>query len=186
MTILLIDAGHGPNTPGKRSPDGLLREFTFNAAVANLTKQHLIAKGITVRFAHDKTRDVPLTERTTYANRQQVAAFISIHANAYGNTWNAAQGIETYIYPTAGTQTQLLANLLHTSLLTACNRKDRGIKKANFAVLRETTMPAVLLECGFMTNREEAQLLLDPKYQQQCANAIAFGVLAWLYRLDKG
>lgn len=186
MTILLIDAGHGPDTPGKRSPDGVLREYTFNSAVANLTKHHLTAAGITVLFAHDKIRDVPLTERTTYANRQQVAAFISIHANAYGNTWNTAQGIETYVYPTAGTQTQLLANLLHTSLLTASNRKDRGIKKANFAVLRETTMPAVLLECGFMTNREEVQLLLNKNYQQQCANAITFGVLTWVYRMGGG
>ncbi|MBO0602264.1 N-acetylmuramoyl-L-alanine amidase [Sporosarcina sp. E16_3] len=65
LTTLLIDAGHGPETAGKRSPDGLLREFSFNSAVADLVKQFLIEEGFTVIFAHKIHEDVPLSTLNT-------------------------------------------------------------------------------------------------------------------------
>lgn len=182
---IIIDAGHGPETPGKRSPDGSLREFQFNAAVAQLVKPLLIAKGIHVLFSHEMDKDVPLAERISLANRLQVDAFVSIHANAFGSEWNSANGIETYVYPKASAASAALAHLLQPSLVLACNRKDRGVKTANFAVLRDTKMPAVLIECGFMTNREEANLLKQPTYQLQCAEAIAFSIQAWRLRGKK-
>ncbi|WP_342506184.1 N-acetylmuramoyl-L-alanine amidase [Sporosarcina sp. FSL K6-2383] len=182
MMKIMIDAGHGPETAGKRSPDEVLREFSFNNAVANLVKQYLVKEGLTVFFAHNEHKDVPLSERTSYANKMNVDAFISIHANAYGTNWNSANGIETYIYPTASKGSVVLASLVQRSLISACNRTDRGVKKANFAVLRETRMPAVLIECGFMTNRQEAALLLNQAYRQQCARAISFAITAWVYR----
>ncbi|MCG7336228.1 N-acetylmuramoyl-L-alanine amidase [Sporosarcina sp. ACRSM] len=185
MTKIMIDAGHGPETAGKRSPDGALREFNFNRAVAELVKKELAAEGIVVSYAHDDQKDVPLSERTQKANKLNVDAFVSIHANAYGSGWNSANGIETYIYPTASKGSQLLAELAQRSLITACNRVDRGVKKGNFAVLRDTKMPAILIECGFMTNREEAVLLLQQTYRKQCAKAITFAILAWVYRGKK-
>ncbi len=160
MTTIIIDAGHGPETAGKRSPDGLLREFSFNSAVADLVKQYLIEEGFTVIFAHKAHEDVPLTTRIKLANSLNVDAFVSIHANAFGNDWNSANGIETFVYPTASKESIALASLVQSALITACNRTDRGVKKANYAVLRETRMPAILIECGFMTNREEAALLM--------------------------
>ncbi|MCG7345566.1 N-acetylmuramoyl-L-alanine amidase [Sporosarcina sp. ACRSL] len=181
MATMIIDAGHGPKTPGKRSPDGALLEFQFNCAVAELLKLYLQQEGIDVFFSHEYGRDVPLWERTAIANRLNADAFVSIHANAYGNNWNEAHGIETFTYPQVGKQTSRLAEQIHHSLVAACGRRDRGIKTANFAVLRETKMPAVLVECGFMTNREEANLLLSNTYRVQCARAISFGVLNWLY-----
>ena len=182
MMKIMIDAGHGPDTAGKQSPDGLLREFSFNNAVANLLQHYLTDEGLTVFLAHDERKDVSLTERTNFANRMKVDAFISIHANAYGTNWNQANGIETYTYLTASKESLALASLVQRSLLTACNRPDRGVKKANFAVLRDTKMPAILIECGFMTNQQEAALLLQKAYRQQCAKAIAFAVTAWIYR----
>ena len=182
MMKIMIDAGHGPETAGKRSPDGVLREFNFNSAVADLVKQILLTEGLAVIFAHDERKDVPLSERTKKANLLNVDAFISIHANAYGSGWNNANGIETYIYPTASKGSKVLAELVQRSLITACNRADRGVKKGNFAVLRDTQMPAILIECGFMTNREEAALLLQKSYRVQCAKAITFAILAWVYR----
>lgn len=179
---IIIDAGHGPETVGKRSPDGLLREFSFNNAVANLVQQYLVEEGLSVFFAHNEQQDVSLVDRTNFANRIKVDAFISIHANAYGTNWNQANGIETYVYPTASKESTALASLVQNSLITACNRTNRGIKKANFAVLRETKMPAILIECGFMTNRQEAALLLQKTYRQQCAKAISFAVTSWAYR----
>jgi len=181
----MIDAGHGPETAGKRSPDGLLREFNFNSTVADLVKQHLIENGFKVFFAHKAHVDVPLTTRVKLANRLNVDAFVSIHANAFGNNWNSANGIETYVYPTASNESIVLATLVQSALITACNRADRGVKKANFAVLRETRMPAILIECGFMTNREEAALLMKKAYRLQCAKAIAQALSTWIYRGKK-
>jgi N-acetylmuramoyl-L-alanine amidase len=73
-----------------------------------------------------------------------------------------------------------MATHVQQALQMRTTRKNRGIKKGDFAVLRETTMPAILVECGFMTNIEEANLLKSTDYQHQCAQAIAFGVLCWL------
>ena len=160
MTKIMIDAGHGPETPGKRSPDGKLREFHFNNSVADYVKDYLSSEGISVTFSHNIRKDVSLNERTALANKMKVDAFVSIHANAYGTDWNSANGIETYIYPNAMPESVTLASLVQSSLIMSCNRRDRGVKKANFAVLSETQMPAVLVECGFMTNKEEANLLM--------------------------
>ena len=80
---------------------GLLREFSFNSAVANLVKQYLVEEGLHVFFAHNEREDVHFTERTKRANRLSVDAFVSIHANAFGGDWNNANGIETFVYPTA-------------------------------------------------------------------------------------
>ncbi|PIC73291.1 N-acetylmuramoyl-L-alanine amidase [Sporosarcina sp. P17b] len=181
LTLIILDAGHGPDTPGKRTPDGKLREYHFNSAVAALVGGLLTKEGLTVKYTHDSSRDVPLNERATSANQMKADAFISIHANAFGNGWHTAQGIETYIYPQASKSSATLASVVQKSLISACQRPDRGVKKANFAVLRDTNMPAILVECGFMSNQTEATLLQSKAYQHQCARAIAFGVLCWEY-----
>lgn len=180
MKKIIVDAGHGPHTAGKRSPDGTLREFMFNEAVAIRVKKLLTAEGLTVIFSHDNSRDVALSERISLANKLKVDAFISIHANAYGTDWNTANGIETYTCLQPSKASVIMATHVQQALQMRTYRKDRGIKKGNFAVLRETTMPAILIECGFMTNTEEAKLLKSTDYQQQCAQAIAFGVLCCL------
>ena len=181
MKKIMLDAGHGPATPGKRTPDGSMLEFTFNSAVAGLAADMLRKEGIAVRFAHEAGRDVPLSERARKANSWGADAFISIHANAYGNGWNDASGIETYIYPQAQKQSEILAGHMQGALVAACGRKNRGVKRANFAVVRETRMPAVLLECGFMTNKTEAALLKSGRYRLQCARALTFAVLNWYF-----
>ncbi|MDP4171102.1 MAG: N-acetylmuramoyl-L-alanine amidase, partial [Bacillota bacterium] len=89
---IMLDAGHGYNTPGKRSPDGM-SEYDFNRAVASHAKALLETyKDVTVYFAHSDTRDVTLQERTDAANHLQVNAYVAIHANASGSgtTWNDA------------------------------------------------------------------------------------------------
>jgi N-acetylmuramoyl-L-alanine amidase len=180
MKKIIVDAGHGPHTAGKRSPDETLKEFMFNEAVAIRVKKLLSSEGLTVIFSHDNTRDVALSERISLANKLKVDAFVSIHANAFGTDWNAAHGIETYTCLHPSKASVIMATQVQQALLMRTSRKDRGIKKGDFAVLRETTMPAILVECGFMTNKEEAILLKSSIYQQQCAQAIAFGVLCWL------
>lgn len=173
---IIIDAGHGPHTHGKRSPDGRLREYHFNAAVAEEVKKRLVLDGHTVIFSHHTDVDVPLHERTQLANRLKADLFISIHANAFGSEFNGAQGIETFTFLQPQAASIQLAKAIQSALLLSTRRPDRGVKKADFAVLRDTRMPAVLVECGFMTHREELALLQSDAYRKRCASAIAFAV----------
>ncbi len=182
---IVLDAGHGPDTPGKRSPDGSLREYEFNSAVADLAQEKLLQYAdVEVMFTHDDNRDVPLSERTSKANDWGADAFISIHANAFGNgEWNDVNGIETFTYTNASEESVRLAEFVHEELINTTGRSDRGLKTANFHVLRHTRMPAILVECGFMTNREEAELLKSSSYREQCATAIVAGI-ASMYNLE--
>ena len=173
---IMIDAGHGPHTPGKRSPDGRIREFHFTSAVADEVKKRLMLDGHTVFFSHQPDQDVPLHERTGLANRLKADLFVSIHANAYGSFFNETSGIETFIFTKASAAAGKFADSIQHALIKSTHRKDRGVKKAEYAVLRDTRMPAVLVECGFMTNREEAELLKLDAYRKRCAGAIAFGI----------
>jgi len=177
---IVIDAGHGPETPGKRSPDGSLREYQFNGAVARHVADMLFSRyeGIEFMFTHADDRDVPLKERTDRANAWKADLFVSIHANAAGDGgWNSAQGIETYVYETRPPAAVALANAVQRQLIRATGRPDRGVKSANFHVLRETKMTAILVECGFMTNREECELLKSDAYRRKCAEAIVAGIV---------
>ncbi|ANU23878.1 N-acetylmuramoyl-L-alanine amidase [Planococcus donghaensis] len=173
---IMIDAGHGPNTPGKRSPDGKLREFYFNTAVAEEVKKQLLLDGHSVFFSHQPDLDVPLHERTRLANQLRVDLFISIHANAAGHTFSSANGIETFIYHKPQEATQKLAAMVQQSLVLITGRKNRGVKQADFAVLRDTHMPAILVECGFMTHKQEVDLLKSLLYRKRCAQGICFGI----------
>ncbi|WP_164931367.1 N-acetylmuramoyl-L-alanine amidase [Longirhabdus pacifica] len=171
---LAIDAGHGPHTPGKRSPDGTLREFQFNSAVADDMKQLLLDHydGVEILFTHDPNWDVPLQARTDQANAWQADVFLSVHANAFGYDWNEVSGIETYVFSQQNVKSVALANSVQETLIQQTGRKNRGVKAANFHVLRETVMPAILVECEFMTNIEALDLLESDGYRRQCAEAI--------------
>lgn len=181
---VMLDAGHGYNTSGKRSPDGF-REYEFNRKVAAYAKEFLESyENTTAYFAHSDERDVPLKERTDAANRLKVDAYVSIHANAYGNSWNDAGGIETYVYLSKPKEAYELAQKVQSYLIAETGLRNRGVKTADFHVLRETNMTAILAECGFMTNPKEAALLKSEEYQQACADAIAKGI-AEQYQLTK-
>ena len=185
---IVIDAGHGPETPGKRSPDGSLREYQFNSVVARYVADELLHgyEGVEIMFTHADDRDVPLKERTDRANAWRADLFVSIHANAAGNgaNWNSAQGIETYVYITRPPAAVKLANAVQRRLVEVTGRPDRGVKAENLHVLRETKMTAILVECGFMTNREECELLKTDSYRRKCAAAIVQGI-AETYGLKK-
>lgn len=179
---IMLDAGHGYNTPGKRSPDGL-REYEFTRAVANFAKPLLENyQNTAVFFAHSDEQDIPLRERTDKANQLKADVYVSIHANAYGSTWNDANGIETYVYPGKPQEAYELAQKIQRNLVIATGLRDRGVKTADFHVLRETHMTSVLTECGFMTNRQEAALMRSDTYRKTCAEAIV-KALAHQYKL---
>jgi N-acetylmuramoyl-L-alanine amidase len=179
---IMLDAGHGYQTAGKRSPDGF-REYEFNRKTALYARELLENyQNVTVTFAHSDERDVPLMERTDQANSLMVDVYVSIHANAYGNDWNDAGGVETYVYVTKPKEALQLAEKIQSRLVAKTGLKNRGVKTADLHVLRETKMSAILAECGFMTNQNESALLRTESFQKNCASVIV-QALAEQYRL---
>ena len=184
--MIAIDDGHGMETAGKRTPafsDGrVMRENEFNSAVADYLAEALKRNGFDVLMVAPDDTDVPLKTRVQIANDTRAKAYISIHANAFGTTWNGANGLETWIYEKVmpDSETYRLAKCIHDALIKATGLRNRGMKRSSdLFVLKNTSMHAVLLECGFMTNEEEAALLMDEIYRRKCAEAICRGVCAF-------
>lgn len=189
--IIAIDNGHGINTPGKRTPifpkghkyEGkFMHEWEFNYATAKYLGKHLENTGFNILYVSDTSEDTPLKTRTDLANNtiknkyNKPANFlVSIHANAMTGEWGTANGIETYIYAKGG-QAEKYANLIHKHLIADTRRLDRKVKVGNLHMVRETKMPAVLVECGFMDFLPEAELLMSDEYRKICALAIAKGI----------
>lgn len=184
MFKVAIDDGHGMETPGKRTPpfpDGsVMRENEFNRRVSQLLAVHLVRCGIDVLMVAPSDVDTPLSVRTDVANKAKVDFYISIHANAFGaGGFNSVRGIETF-HCSGSVEGEKAARVIHKHLLAGTKLPDRGVKSANFQVLKYTNMPAVLAECAFMTNLEDARLLLTDAYRDECAKELAGGVLEYL------
>ncbi|MFS0775448.1 N-acetylmuramoyl-L-alanine amidase [Neobacillus sp. 3P2-tot-E-2] len=184
MVKIMLDPGHDINTPGKRAPDGSMREFEFNKATAlhvvDILSQY---NGVEVYYSHELNDgiDTSLDSRAALANRLQVNCLVSIHANAGAAS---ARGIETYIYLNTPTSTDNLARMIHDHTITITGMNNRGVKRADFAILRESNMDALLIECGFMTNNEDLALLKSDEYRRRCAQGIVNGLVQF-YGLTK-
>ena len=178
--VVYLDAGHGGYDPGA-SYFGI-SEKSLTLAIQSRVKAKLEAEGY---------QYVDLTDRSRAANASESDIFVSIHINASGSS--AAQGIETYYYqpyaeypsrinatyhanPTRLSMSDTLANAIQSSLINATGAQNQGVKRQTFAVLRETTAPAVLLELGFLSNPQEAARLNTSAYQETLANAIVAGI----------
>lgn len=173
-----FDAGHAGFgiTPGKRTPDGMY-EWEFNNAVLNYVKNALDQyQGVSTLILSDPTgkRDVPLKERVAKANAFNADFTLSIHANAYGTGgWNdKGEGIETWIFEKASQKSLEVASAIQNQLIQFTGRLNRGVKRGNLYMTKYPKGPAALVECGFMTNREEAALLKTDAYRKKCAEAI--------------
>jgi len=173
--------GHGLETLGKRTPkypNGIqIRENEFNHACKNFLIEELDRQPRLK--AHDvspERSDTPLYVRTNRANKEKSDIFYSIHFNALTNSWRSGKGgIETYHYPNSSSGKKL-AKCIHKYSLQGTPLKDRGVKSADFFVLRETTMPAVLSEFGFMDIMNEANLMKSISYQKECAVEACKGI----------
>ena len=178
---IALDYGHGKETAGKRSPDSTLMEYEFNRAVGKQLKEILEQHGLEVIETAPTDADVSLTNRCKIANNAKADYLVSIHANAHGNgaEWTSANGWEVYIYGKGG-QAEKLAKSIETYSKTL-GLKNRGIKvEKTFTMLKNTDMPAVLIEHGFFTNKEECEKLKNANFRRQCAIADAKGILAHL------
>lgn len=181
MLVVLIDPGHGAETPGKRSPDSTLREYEFNRGVGRMVQKRLLDCGIDARLTVHDDSDLPLIRRTNQARDLKREGYqvllLSIHANAYGNGWNTAQGIETF----TNDQAEKLARSIQQQLVTETRLVNRGVKRANLHITRECArhgIPGVLVELGFMTNKDDCALLKTDAYREKCARALVKAICA--------
>ncbi|MBC5637846.1 LysM peptidoglycan-binding domain-containing protein [Ornithinibacillus sp. BX22] len=189
MAKIALDAGHGMNTPGKRTPDGE-REWYFNNKVVVAATRYLneYENAIIIRL-DDPTgnTDVSLTARTNKANSEGADILVSYHHNANTGQWGTWTGTETYHYP--GSSTGLaLARKIHPAIVGAMGLRDRGIKSENFHMLRESNMPAILIEGGFMDSTIDIVKMRDDIVMDRTGKALADAIASHfgLRRKDNG
>lgn len=182
--IVALDAGHGLNTPGKRTPDGE-REWSFNNQVLLAAKKRLEEyEDVKIVRLDDPTgkTDVPLITRTNKANAAKADVLISIHHNANTGQWGTWTGTETFTYTPASSNPKsvALAKAVHPRLVKAMGLRDRGLKAENFHMVRESNMPAILTEGGYMDSKTDIKTLRSDSKLKAAGEAIADGVAAYL------
>ena len=173
--VVMVDPGHGGKDPGAIGIGGL-REKDVILPISQQVAAILEQQGVQAVLTRNSDYFVDLAPRVTMAERANANLFVSIHANAISRSRPDVNGIETYYYNSG----QRLAQTIHRSILQSVNAKDRGVRKARFYVLRKTSMPAVLVEVGFVTGSEDAAKLSSPAYRTQMAQAIARGILQYI------
>lgn len=192
---ILIDPGHGIDTPGKRSPDGLFREYLWNRQVADLILEGLVSAGVDASLVVTETNDVTLRNRVnrvnTICNRLGASnvLLVSVHANAAGNgsAWMNARGWSCYTSK-GKTQSDQVAECLYDAF--EAEFQDRKIRKdmsdgdrdweENFYVLQKSKCPAVLLENFFYDNREECAWMLQEETKRRIASAAVKGIIKYI------
>ncbi|MBD2154628.1 MULTISPECIES: S-layer homology domain-containing protein [unclassified Leptolyngbya] len=176
--LIVIDPGHGGTDTGSIGLNYLL-EKNVNLAIALETARILQEFKFRVLLTRKDDRVLALEERVAIAEQAKADLFISIHANSAGSDHPEVNGTETYHYPNS-TEGAELAQSIHNNITQAIETTNRGVKTANFLVLRQTTMPAVLVETGFVTGAADAPRLANPTFQNTVARAIAVGAFQFL------
>ena len=193
--LILIDPGHGIETPGKRSPDGKFLEYLWNRQIADLLLDRFVIMGIDASMVVTETNDISLSTRVQRVNRvcSKVGAsnviLLSIHSNAAGDgsKWMSAQGWSCYTSK-GETKSDMIAECLYDAFETEFS--DRKIRKdmsdgdrdceENFYVLQKSKCPAVLLENFFYDNRDECAWLLKNETKERIADAIVKGIVQYI------
>lgn len=185
--LVILDSGHAEYVEGKQAPDKSLREWDFNNQMQYKLEKRLEDHDISVYLTNPspaKSNEMGLTKRATLANSywsnksKQNALFISIHANAYGSSFNTARGTETYVAGNASSNSKKAAKYVNDEIVKAIkkidsNGKDRGVKTENFTVIYKASMPSILIEYAFYTNKDDLKILKDNKDELVEATVIA-------------
>jgi N-acetylmuramoyl-L-alanine amidase len=174
LFTVVLDAGHGGSDPGAPSISGKW-EKNFNLIIV-LKVQALLASDERIKLVLTRSGDTypSLSDRYNLANSLGADLFVSMHANSFTAATN---GTETY-YSRASSKD--LANLMHSLLVSATGLKDNGVRLKSLAVTRETTMPAVLLEAGYLSSKIDEPKLWTEDFQNRVAQAIATGIKQYL------
>jgi N-acetylmuramoyl-L-alanine amidase len=192
---IVVDAGHGGQDHGATSRYGT-REKDLVLDVARRVRDELRSLGLDVIMTRDSDFFVPLEERSQIANGRQADLFVSIHANASQSP--SLKGFEIYhVPPWAGNDIEdrkdsqaraesvRMAGIVADAVERSVEISNRRIKSARFMVLKQTLCPAVLIEMGYITNREDEKRLNDPLYRQKLARGIVWGLLDYKSHVDK-
>lgn len=179
--VIALDAGHGLNTAGKQTPDGI-KEWTLNDKVRDKVVEMLKDYDVKIIFPDNNEGkiDESLTSRRTMYVNQKVDAAVSIHHNAFEGKWGKATGVEVFTDKKATAADKELAALIYENLPTYIGLKGRGIKQANWSVIYQNKVPAVLVEGGFMDSTIDYPVLTSEKGQNGYARAVAEGLIEFL------
>lgn len=191
--IILLDAGHGESTPGKRSPDGRLREYKYCREIAKGVQKELINKGFQVELIVNDDTDIPLMERCRIVNQycdkhgKTNTVLVSIHCNAAGSgiDWMNAKGWSVFISNNSSNKSKKLAECLFNAAqnegLTLRKYSQTQVYwKQNLAICRETKCPAVLTENLFQDNKEDVEFLLSEKGKESIIRLHVQGILDYI------
>ena len=194
--VVVLDPGHGGHDSGARGARGV-EEKRVVLDIARRLRAHLTAAGVKVYMTRESDRFIELDERARRAGRWGADAFISIHLNSAGNS--SASGIETYALAAVGFSSTagglsnltqpgnrfeganaMLAYQVHKAMVLRTASVDRGVRRSRFLVLKDAPCPAVLVECGFVSNRKEEERLLSEAHRETLALGLARGTLNYL------
>ncbi len=174
--LIILDPGHGGTDEGAKVSSFMEKKITLTTAL--LTKKHLEELGYRVIMTRSRDVYLPLPRRASIANKTKGSLFVSVHFNSSPSI--EAQGIEVFYYDSKEMwrtrASKRLADCILYQVIGQTEAISRGIKRGNFHVIRETEMPAVLVEGGFMTNKDERSKLRDRVYLDRLAIGIAQGI----------
>lgn len=175
--MIVIDPGHGGPTDLGGVGFGGMREKDIVLPMSLEVAQILERNNIQVVMTRKTDRDLDLPPRADLANRVNADLFVSIHANAISMSRPDVNGLETFYYETGRVLAQYIQNSMLESFPTM---NDRGVRRARFYVLRNTAMPAALVEVGFVTGNYDSRILADPRQRSRMAQAVARGILQYV------
>jgi len=173
MVKIFIDPGHGGSDPG--AVGNGLQEKNVTLSISKRIRDILISEyeNVTIRMSRTGDETVSLTSRTNAANSWGADFYLSVHINSGGGT-----GFESYVYPRVGRPTKTYQEHIHNKVIEQINLRNRGLKEANFHVLRESHMPAVLTENGFIDNSGDAANLKNVDFIERLARGHVNGIVA--------
>ena len=173
MKFIIVDPGHGGTDNG--ACWGYAEEDDTNLSIAYLLRCELKQHGYTIEMTRERDVQVLLSERTAFANNRNADLFVSIHCDAFHR--ECATGMSTHVYPGCSERSRELANSIQMALTNRfLKHKNRGVFESDFYVLRKTKMPAVLIECEFLSNTETRKFLREPENQLDLAQTITKGI----------
>jgi N-acetylmuramoyl-L-alanine amidase len=181
--LIALDDGHGMGTAGKRTPPiaelggRVIHENEFNRAVVKLTNIELKRCGFDTLLTAPTDADTSLSARTNLANSKKADFLISFHFNAMTGRFETskAEGFSVHVH-SLKYESAKLGKIVLKHLAQGTKQKNRGLVQQNLHMTRETKMPAILIEFGFMDNKREAMLMIDNDFQKECAIEVAKAV----------
>ena len=195
--LIIVDAGHG-GLDGGTQGNGLL-EKEWSLQIAKALEEDLVGRGFRVRMTRDGDDTLELSDRTDIANEQVNHLLVSVHLNHSAEP--SVSGIETFYWlgqslsvkkavrgqfdaptgaPLTDSRSELLAQAVQENVIQVTGANDRGKKEESFFVLRNSNAPAILIECGFVSNQQEAAHIITSGYRKRLARGIGNGITAFL------